>query len=429
MKKENSAGRHIIYYNFMDVKARPIRKPRNQNHEKDIDSIFDDIRKMFEGDKRYSNRRDKKPRHIYGNSKNRASSDQRCMVKMIYGDDKKGYLNFLTNYMPQMNKDDVMDKPVLFGAKNDVIDANGIAAYQNEMTDRHYKFIISPESTDVPIKELVRSFMNWLEIQSDHSLTWLAVEHRNTGHPHAHILINGKDRKTGELIKRFQREIVKNAARQSASKICTAIVGPRAQAQILAAKRALPLARRYTNIDAKIESKARALNPPMKRDDNTYEASITTADSELLQRLDILCALGLARKFENAVRPLYWLEAGWTNKLRTLGRYNTFLEARKSLCYTSASNLLQYTSDVGPITGVITRRITMDGENVWNNAIVVEDKENGRAWYIPLSKAVDERYLGSAVECNVTKGQSGRLRPAIRIIGESKKKEIGRKGV
>lgn len=54
----------------------------------------------------------------------------------------------------------------------------------------------------------------------------------------------------------------------------------------------------------------------------------------------------------------------------------------------------------------------------------MEDKENGKAWYVPLSKAVDERYIGATVECSVAEGQSGRLRPVIRII--SKKKDMTR---
>lgn len=418
MKKYNGS-QHIIHYSIWDEKVRPIRKPRSPDYDRDIDRVFDDLRKMFEGDKGYSKHRYQKTR--YGRNSGRGkTSDQRCMVKMIYSDDKKGHKNFLTNYMPQMNKNDVIDKPVLFGASKDAIGEDELNTYQNDMTDRHFKFIISPESPDVPIKPLVRSFMIWLERESGHKLQWLAVEHRNTDHPHAHILINGKDRKTRELIKRFERDTVSKAARQSAAQICTRLVGQRTPAQILASRNALHTAKRYTTIDSQIESKVIAFDQPTTEDNNIYESSITTTDNELLERLDILCALGLARKFENTARPLYWLETGWANKLRSMGRYNTFIDARKTLCYTTAANLLQYTSDIGPITGVITRRITMDDENVWNNAIVIEDKKNDKAWYVPLSKAMDEKYMGATIECNVAKGQSGQLRPVIRIIGGKK---------
>lgn len=434
--KDTVERQHIIYYNFMDIKPPRIKRPRTPNYDKDIDRIFDDLRKIFDGGykKRYVEKKEK-PRYSRGGysksgNNNRASpspTDQRCMVKMIYSDDKKGHLKFLTNYMPQMNKDDVIDKPVLFNANTSAVGDNEIEQYKREMTDRHFKFIISPESTDVPIRELVRSFMSWLEMESGHKLMYLAVEHRNTDHPHAHILINGKDKRTHELIQRFDRKLVSQTARLATARICTSMIGQRTRAQISTSLNTLPLAKRHTTMDDKIESRANIFDHIITRDGNTWESSIVASDEELKKRLDTLCDMGLARKFINAARPLYYLETGWANKLRSIGRYNTFLDARKTLRYTSAGNLQQYTGDVGTITGVITRRITMDDENVWNNAIVIEDRENSKAWYIPLSKALDERYLGAAVECNATKGQNGKLHPTIRIIGDGKEKTIGKK--
>lgn len=381
----DKAGRHIIYYNFMDLKPRRIKRPRNPNYENDIDRVFDDIRKMFDGDKRrYAAHNERRTRGGYrkGGGGGASSKEQRCMVKMIYSDDKKGHLKFLTNYMPQLNKEDVEDKPVLFNAQSNDIGDDGIENYKQEMTDRHFKFIISPESNDIPIRELVRSFMKWLENESNHKLMWVAVEHRNTAHPHAHILINGKDRQTKELIKRFERKLVSEAARQATSSICTKMIGPRTRAQILASMSNLPLAKRYTTLDGKIEDRANIFDKPITRDGNIWEASVVANNEDIEKRLDTLCQMGLARKFINAQRPLYWLEIGWARKLRSIGRYNTFLDARKTLCYTSASNLQQYTNDAGAITGVITKQITMDDENVWNNAIVIEDKENGILYLI-----------------------------------------------
>lgn len=84
-------GRHIVYYDFMYTKVRPIRKPRYPDHERDIDRIFDDFRKMFEGDKGYSNRRYQKTH--YGKSSSRGkASDQRV---------SKGYFYMLDNWLSQ----------------------------------------------------------------------------------------------------------------------------------------------------------------------------------------------------------------------------------------------------------------------------------------------------------------------------------------
>ena len=61
-------------------------------------------------------------------------------------------------------------------------------------------------------------------MQTGYSFNWKAVEHRNTDDWHDHILINGRDRRTGKLIERISPRIIRNA-HLSAEQICTSLIG------------------------------------------------------------------------------------------------------------------------------------------------------------------------------------------------------------
>src|SRR3546814_13484841 len=66
------------------------------------------------------------------------------------------------------------------------------------------------------------------------SLDWVAVDHFNTGHPHAHVMLRGKDDKGKDLI--IAREYMTHGLRARAAELVDLDLGPRSPQAILRAK-------------------------------------------------------------------------------------------------------------------------------------------------------------------------------------------------
>ena len=92
--------------------------------------------------------------------------------------------------------------------------------------DRHqFRIIVSPEDSDqlASLKENTRSFMRQMETDLDTKLDWVAVDHYNTGHPHTHIVVRGKDERGKDLV--IAREYLTTGMRRAASDIVTQELG------------------------------------------------------------------------------------------------------------------------------------------------------------------------------------------------------------
>src|SRR3546814_14287982 len=73
----------------------------------------------------------------------------------------------------------------------------------SDLDDRHqFRFIVSPEdgADYEDLKPLTRRLMTRMEEDLGTKLDWVAVDHFNTGHPHTHIILRGRDEKAADLI-------------------------------------------------------------------------------------------------------------------------------------------------------------------------------------------------------------------------------------
>ena len=405
--KNNSSD--VIDYEFLKVKLSPPKKARITDTGRETSRLLKELGSMLYVKKEYK-------KTDYTSSKRGSERKQPCIVKMFYGTDKRIHKNFLREYMTQQNKDEVDEKPKLFNAGYDEVPEEELLRYEQNMDNLHFRFIISPDSQKVPLKNLVRSFISQLEKATGFSFTWMAVEHHNTEKQHSHVLINGIDKKTGKKI-RFDRSVIRETARNLAVNICTDLVGLQTQEQVNAMKERQPFAYRYTNLDRNIESLLTIFDPPKSFEDGVYESEIICRDELMRKRLSTLVDMGLARCFSKNIPPVYYLEKKWADKLRSAGRYNTFLKARRDLRYTPSYNLEQYTKDTGKIEGVVTQCIVQNDDDAWNNAVVVENRQLGKSWYLPLKSFPKEDVLGAAVQIAVERNQHGLLSPNIRVVG------------
>ena len=326
---------------------------------------------------------------------------QLCVVKMRYGTDKAAHVKFLREYLPQENKREVTEKPRVFSA-----DEQAVRGYEKDMDAVFFKYIVSPDNQDVDIPALVKTLMKQVSAVTGYELSWVAAEHTNTAHKHAHILINGVDTK-GRAV-RFSKTFIKETLRNMACTVCTQLVGERTQEEIRqSAVRSLS-ANRLTDLDERIAQQAADTK------DERCDGEIVIAESmpDVRLRLSHLEALGLAVRRDKKYR----LEKRWRETLAAQGRYNTFLKARAELRFTEKEDLRLYSGKNGAADGIVTKLIRMDDEDNWNNAVVIENRALHCAWYIPVRYEADKELLGKQVCVQTQQTARGVLRPTIRVV-------------
>src|SRR3954447_22974924 len=100
--------------------------------------------------------------------------------------------------------------------------------------DRHYfQTIISPEHGDqLEMERYVRDVMVRYERDLGTKLEWASVIHYDTEHPHAHVMIRGRDDRGGDLV--IDREYIRHGMRTRAMEMATQELGPRSAHEIAA---------------------------------------------------------------------------------------------------------------------------------------------------------------------------------------------------
>ncbi|MPZ37138.1 MAG: DUF3363 domain-containing protein [Rhizobiales bacterium] len=105
--------------------------------------------------------------------------------------------------------------------------ADGDAFLERGKEDRHqFRFIVSPEDgadlTDLTAH--TRDLMSRIEADLGTKLDWVAVNHYNTGHPHVHVIVRGKNDLGENLV--INGDYLANGIRERASELATLELGP-----------------------------------------------------------------------------------------------------------------------------------------------------------------------------------------------------------
>src|SRR3546814_12381003 len=97
--------------------------------------------------------------------------------------------------------------------------------------------------------------MKQMEEDLDTRLDWVAVDHYNTGHPHTHIVLRGKDDRSHDLV--IAREYIAQGMRERAAEIVTFDLGPRTDIEIEHKLREEAEDERFTSHDRSLRSEER----------------------------------------------------------------------------------------------------------------------------------------------------------------------------
>ncbi|MBB5221034.1 type IV secretory pathway VirD2 relaxase [Amaricoccus macauensis] len=266
--------------------------------------------------------------------------------------------------------------------------------------DRHqFRFIVSPEDgVDLAdLTEHTRDLMSSIEADLGTRLDWVAVNHYNTGQPHVHVIVNGRDDKGADLV--INGDYLANGIRERASELATLELGPVTEIE-QSRKLSTEIDQdRFTRIDRAMTAEAddRLLDLRHEPDDPRRQFNRTLR----LRRLARLEKMGLAT--EHA--PGVWeLGAKMEPALRELGeRGDIIRNMHKAL---KADGLerdpmtfqLHDAAPTVPITGRVVDKYLTD--EMGEKLTLVVDGIDGRTHHVPgIDPArVEDARIGSIIE-------------------------------
>tara|TARA_R110000868_G_scaffold18003_2_gene78257 strand:+ start:3794 stop:5737 length:1944 start_codon:yes stop_codon:yes gene_type:complete len=201
------------------------------------------------------------------------------------------------------------ERGTLYGRESDAVD--GKQFLERGSGDRHqFRFIVAPEDGAEydDLKPLVRRWMDRVEEDLGTKLDWVAVDHFNTGHPHAHVIVRGKDDKAKDLV--IAREYLTQGLRARAAELVDLDLGPRSAQEIRRTSEREMTQERFTRIDRRLACAVGedGLVRPVHKDG--VEQALRAG------RLQTLGAMGLATE---ECRGVWRLDADLEQTLRRMG--------------------------------------------------------------------------------------------------------------
>jgi type IV secretory pathway VirD2 relaxase len=176
---------------------------------------------------------------------------RRVIVKARITKFKAGQLGAARAHLRYIQRDGVTpegEPGQLYGPEADA--ANGTTFLDDCGDDRHkFRLIVSPEDGAQlhDLKPFIRDFMAQVERDLETKLDWVAVDHYNTGQPHTHIVIRGKDDRGGDLI--ITKDYMSHGLRMRAREFLTLELGPEIEHDMTLKLAREVNAERFTRLD------------------------------------------------------------------------------------------------------------------------------------------------------------------------------------
>lgn len=164
---------------------------------------------------------------LSGGWKHSSPGQRRVVVKTRYvqGAGKNGKSAAHLRYIQRDGTSRDGERSQLYSATEDR--ADGSAFIERGADDRHqFRFIVSPEDgADLSdLTAYTRDLMAQIEADLGTRLDWIAVNHHNTGHPHVHVIVRGRDELGQNLV--INGDYLANGIRERASDLATLELGP-----------------------------------------------------------------------------------------------------------------------------------------------------------------------------------------------------------
>jgi type IV secretory pathway VirD2 relaxase len=273
----------------------------------------------------------------------------------------------------------------LYGRDADAID--GKAFGERAAGDRHqFRFIVSPEDGDQydDLRPLTRRLMNRLEEDLGTKLDWVAVDHFNTGHPHTHIVVRGKDDHGADLI--LARDYMTTGIRERAAELVDLDLGPRTHREIQQTLRAEVEQERLTSIDRALLKGADAERVVASHGRDTFDQALRAGRLAKLARLGLVEPLGAGR---------FRLAPDLADTLRALGERGDIIrtmqrEFSRAAVEPAPADQVIYdpaAPDARPLVGRVLARGLAD-EHADRHYLIV-DGTDGRSHYVGIGRGAE----------------------------------------
>ena len=302
----------------------------------------------------------------------------------------------------------------LYGVETDAADGKTFTERGRE--DRHqFRFIVAPEDGDrlSDLRGFTRDVMRQMQEDLGTRLDWVAVDHFNTGHPHSHVIVRGRDDQGKDLI--IAQDYITDGVRLRAQERATLEFGRETERELRAKLAAEVAAERFTRIDRAMLREAQDrmldLRPEADQVGGDFDRSLR------IGRLQMLGRYGLAKETEPGV---WTLSERLEPTMRDLGErgdivkaINRALAARGQERSPEAFSL--HGKEVGTrIVGrLIDKHLT---DELGDHIGVVIDGIDGRVHHValPEASATEHATNGAIIEV----GHAPSQRPADRNIAE-----------
>lgn len=264
--------------------------------------------------------------------------------------------------------------------------------------DRHqFRIIVSAEDGAEydDLKPVTRRLMQQMEEDLGTKLDWVAVDHFNTGHPHTHIVLRGKDDRGKDLV--IARDYMAEGMRERVAEIVSLDLGPKSDREIEERLRGEVEQERLTSLDRELMRRADE-DGVVAPEVHTHDAFRQTLRAGRLQKLK---RLGLA---EESTPGRWQLTDGIETTLRRMGERGDIIKTLHRELTTAG--LARATTDYAifdarepgakPLIGRLAARGLSDELNDRHYAIV--DGLDGRAHYVELGGGRDDSPVGSIVQ-------------------------------
>ncbi len=284
-------------------------------------------------------------------------------------------------------------------------EADGKRFVDRSRGDRHqFRFIVAPEdSTEMAdLRGFTRDLMRQVEMDLETKLDWIAVDHHNTGHPHAHILVRGVT--DGGKILNIAGDYIAHGIRHRASELVTLELGHQSEIELQAKLQNEVEAERLTRLDKALLAE--------QRDQGVVDLRPGKGASYLVRENRPLM-VGRAKRLEryglaSEVEPGRWILSDKAEAtLQELGDRNDIIKTmHRALAdhgLADERGISQYVRHAGSIDRAVTGRVLakgLAGDELSERVYLVVDGVDGRVHHMEFADptAIDDIRRGMIVE-------------------------------
>ena len=275
------------------------------------------------------------------------------------------------------------ERATLYSADQDRTDGKAfMTRAEDEKDKRQFRFIVSAEDAAEydDLKPFIRRLMARMEEDLGTKLDWVAADHHNTGHPHTHIVVRGRDERGKDLI--IAREYLTHGIRERAAELVSLDLGPRTDLEIENRLRREVEQERLTSIDRRLIRDMDGGRTVNSGDRDPFQQAVRAG------RLQKLGRLGLAQE----IAPGRWqLAAGLDDTLRRMSERGDIIRTmqraigEKGLTRAAADYAIYDPAGGQVIAGRLVDRGLSD--ELRDRHYLIIDGLDGRSHYVDVGRA------------------------------------------